>query len=203
MLWKISRHKAQHLVSSTPFVWMFLFVKLSILVDIFFHVYDKNPTQTAVSQKGNVMTQVSSGWLPSGMAGFRCLNNVIAFDPSFCLSLGSVLFAVGATLRQASFPGDLWQLQAYSFLSPKSNQKRELLSFNISDKTPRIESHWLWLSHCGWEANNSDWVTHLYLADLNWEEKYYYKRENWMLDRGTNNEKLLLCWKGCRWVAEG
>lgn len=106
-------------------------------------MYDKNPAPSTVSQKGNVMAQASSGWLPSGTAGFRCLNNVVAFDPSFCLSLGSVLFAVGTALRQASFPGDLWQLQAYNFLSPKSNQKRELLFFNISDKTPRIESYWL------------------------------------------------------------
>ena len=106
-------------------------------------MYDKNPTQTIVSQRENVMTQASSGWLPSGMAGFRCLNDVITFDPSFCLFLGSVLFAVGTTLRQAFFPGDLWQLQAYNFVSPKSNQKRELLFFNISDKTPRIESYWL------------------------------------------------------------
>ena len=151
---------------------------------------DKNPAPSTVSQKGNVMAQASSGWLPSGTAGFRCLNNVVAFDPSFCLSLGSVLFAVGTALRQASFPGDLWQLQAYNFLSPKSNQKRELLFFNISDKTPRIESYWLWLNHCGQEANNSDWVTHLHLADMNWEGKCYYKRKKWMLDRDTNNEKL-------------
>lgn len=128
-------------------------------------MYDRKPTQTNLSQKGNVMTQVSSGWLPSGMAGFRCLNSVIIFDPSFCLSLGSVLFPVGTTLRQAFSPGDLWLLQAYNFLTP-SPAKRELLSFNISDKTPRIESHWLRPNHCGQEANNSDWVTRLHLADM-------------------------------------
>ena len=49
-------------------------------------MYDKNPAPSTVSQKGNVMAQASSGWLPSGTAGFRCLNNVVAFDPSFCLS---------------------------------------------------------------------------------------------------------------------
>ena len=135
------------------------------------------------------MTQLSSGWLPSGMAGFRCLNSVITFDPSFCLSLGSVLFPVGTTLRQVFSPGDLWQLQAYNFLTP-SPVKRE--NFSLSTFLTKLPE----LSLTG-----SDPITvakkqiiligsHVYTW-LTWiERKMLPQKREVVVGQGQDNEKL-------------
>lgn len=101
------------------------------------------------------MTQVSCGQLPFGMAGFRCLNNVLSIWPHFCHLL-------------ALLP---------SLLAPES-----FSLLNISNKTPRTESHRLWLAyipwpnHCDQREKNADWEMCPPLAHMDWELGCYSRK---------------------------